>query len=930
VVRCVPKLTPFRGDKENQMEEYDKSYKILEEAYRLFRNNQIMRLNLTGAANIGSRMKKDFKTHIEFMLQISDIRQTPIKLADAQYVLSHIKEADKASKRIAYAGEGQFRSDFMRSALLPRDLFNRQGMGKLFEVIGEYDAIKDQKLARSGHILKQLQGHMDSLHNLSTKKAQKKIQDVTDKYAIALSKYMRMKDQNIENPGTFTKDQMANANSEVQKSKEQQEALWGVGAEGDPAVRLLRELGKALDTGDLVRLQKNMKGMDSGQLRDIYNTAVEFVSEFKKVYASSTEATRTMIQHELEPIFGETEAAKMAKNIVPYKEITEYYPHRNLISLFHAADRVVKVQTALDTGVAKDDLRSMVASWTTGHARERHGGKSPIDWNSLGVLSAYAQEMVEYEHAARVGSELSKYMKDLGNLRVVKDAIMNGDDQNPYFQYAGSVRKMLIAYSHQIFDKKIGTIFDETVNTAAAFQVLTKLVNPATSMNNRLEGILQYVSYFGDKNNYINGLLKTHGKELGQIKSEAHTDFRVQSLIDMDITKTQRSKLQEVLTDKDIDSMESINAEKARLGLQVARKGVSKAASLGLKYTLWEGNENRNRQESFDRGAVEALHYINTKWKSRFVEMGDIPDYLVRNFKLDRGRLKDAKDNKEGAREELWNEFKKKYAIRQGFRAMFQTQFQYSASARSILDLNPKTRLLTMFQHYPRSLASVIAWDMWNVKNLFQVGGFKGVFQGNKQGRVFNRDLQRILSVGAIAAIRNVVRFKTGWVLGNLMVHPIAEVMSDLISYFNDDDPEHKGDKAWQLMYGYDQPVRRFTGPFFSEAADALSLGMIKAGIDDTTMPEWLASTLGLLGARPNEEALTLQGRRNYSTAWDVVRETLLWDATAVLPKSAALARSVMDWNMQGASMEALRMVGIRPDWKQVSEKRREESIRNI
>jgi hypothetical protein len=347
--------------------------------------------------------------------------------------------------------------------------------------------------------------------------------------------------------------------------------------------------------------------------------------------------------------------------------------------------------------------------------------------------------------------------------------------------------------------------------------------------------------------------------------------------------------------------------------------------------------ENQNREAAFELGAAEAAEYVNNVWKSRFKRSnigGKDVDYLVRNFNLDKNLYAKAKKGDKEAQDGLWKQFRSRYIVRQAYRGMFQTQFQYSRSARNFMDLDSKTHWLTLFQHYPRSLASTVAWAMSDAKNLYEVGGLKALGRtlSSKSGFAINHRTQHVLTLGMISGLRQLVRVNKGFVLLNVLSHPIGEMLADLVDYFTDDSDMGRERKLESAVSGYDQPIRRITGPMFGELMDVLSLMIVKNGIDDGTLNEWLGSQVGstaagLAGFKLNEEALTEYGRREYSNAWDITREHILWDSFAIKDKATNLIGAINSSDWPGFGTAAARSVGIRPDWEVIKDKKNKKKI---
>ncbi len=192
------------------------------------------------------------------------------------------------------------------------------------------------------------------------------------------------------------------------------------------------------------------------------------------------------------------------------------------------------------------------------------------------------------------------------------------------------------------------------------------------------------------------------------------------------------------------------------------------------------------------------------------------------------------------------------------------------------------------------------------------------------------------MTLSGMAALKAAVRGLTGWQVTNILSHPIGVVLGDLIDYFVDDEPKKRADNAYDMLFGYKQPLRQFTGPAVSDALDitswmlneagTFSLAATMSGINDGSMPEYLATSLGLLGLKPSEEALTNHGRRQYSTAFDVLREHTL-NAFSIKTRGIALINSVIERDSDDILKSVAALGGVRKDWdsvQKINKQRRE------
>lgn len=938
----------FRDDE--SMSKEDKAIlKNLTSSYDTFRKDPIVRLLMTGSGKGGSTSVGEWRTWAENILGSS---LSDVSLKDSEWVAAQTKSLQVSSRKAIFTNGGGLREYMIKAALLPADLFKYHGLGNIHEQISEADQIKAERRVKLLGRLGKLKNYVNEISNLSVAEGTKILREA--------NKAVEVANANLElakKGGDAAKIETARKAHE--QALERFDATTGERQTANHSAKILRLIAERLnnDISDKQLRAKIGKSASYGTVKRIIDETRNLTKDFENLMQESSVKLEEMLRYQLEQRMPLEDAARLAKEITQFDAIDEYYPNRNLLALFQRVDGIAKAQELIykDPGTQSfiDQINSLIDTQRTQHAKHRKTKSSLIDYNMFDVLDVYGKEVYDHAHAAQVGLIAARFEHRLMDLDVIKATA--GKPNSKEQLYANSVRKLLMAQMNQMFQKKAATFADNSLATISAFQVFAKLTNPSTTINNRFEGVLQYISHHGvHRYKHVKQLQRHYKKEILEAMEEAHTDFAVEDITDPSWNPANNKEVAKMLAEHDLLDAAEIAKMNANGAIGNMRKWMSKIAGKGMSAVLWEKTENDNRKEAFMMGAAEGAEFIESKWKDRFLQ-GDIPQYLVENFQLDMNKVNAARnakgDNIQPARLELYKHLRNRYIMRQGYRSMFQTQFQYSESARNFMDLNAKTSWITMFQHYPRSLASTIMWAMHDVKSLYDVGGLKALkgeitarkYGDSKEGLMTNiRDnltvnhrLNHVLTLGGMSVLRHMIRMGTGFTMFNILSHPLAEIMQDLYSYFVDDEPTSKSDKAWELLYGRNQPIRRITGPLvstaldvasvpakeFLQAMDGVGMAAIEVGIRDGSLVQFLSDALGTVGVRPTEQALTDRGRKDYNSAMDVAKDYAL-HSFAMYGKGTRWVNALVSKNPHEITLESAKMIGIRPDWKVINQER--------
>jgi len=911
-------------------------YKNLRYSYDAYMKNELLRFVMTNAGKNGLRSNIEWKFWAENILN-SSLDHVTIK--DAQFLAAHTKSLESAIKRKVFTGASHMKEFLIKAMLLPQDLWQFHGLGRVHERFTEADNIKAGRMADLKTRISILTNKLQSLAGTSVKDASKNIQLVNEKIEKANAKFRILAEAEVKD-----NSKIEVAREELQAAKQQ---LFNMSQnpDADPAGKALILISKALNGEISHEKFKTITGRLGGSAKyeniaSAFAEATDILDYLRTIGIDASSKLNKIVYNDLSMFMSDVDAKKAASDITQFVEEDDYFPNMGLSSLYRRVQAVSKVRKLIgkspsSTVVGK--IRELIDSERTAHAKIRKGGRSLINYDPIEVIKIYAEEMFTHSHAASVGMIASDLVSNLENLNVIKAAIDNPN--SPEVMYVASVKKLVMAQMSQIFDKQVSTTADEAIGTMTSFQVFAKLANISTSINNRIEGILMYLSHGGIANiRRRRALLEKHKSTIAEAEAEAHTAFGSSNMFDPSVRASSSKNLREVLSATDIEDYNLIRDDFLHGPISALRRHVMDIGGKALWAVGWETGENANRRESFNQGAAEAAEFAQSSWRNDFLK-GQIPEGLIDNFELNRAEVEAAKKNKD-LRPALFKKFLNKYIIRQGFRALAQTQFQYSESARNYMDLNSKTSWITMFQHYPRSLASTVFWSMYRVNSLYKTGGVRALsgqitsknLGGLPQDRLnkfsINNDLSHVLTLGGMSLLRELIRSKTGLVLFNTLTHPAIDIIKDLYAYFVDDEPASKRNRSWELLYGRNQPIRNVTGPLvgtaldvasvpvknFLGSIDSVALGLVEQGVHDGSVMDFVSSALGAGGFRTTDRALTDQNRKNLGSIVDILQYNAL-HSFSMYGKTQGLVNSIVSRDPKEMFFQSGRMLGVKYDW---------------
>ena len=695
---------------------------------------------------------------------------------------------------------------------------------------------------------------------------------------------------------------------------------------------------KVLDSEGLLQaLMKSNPNLDLKSARKaggLMEQVTDFLVTFGESAKAGFEAERKNLYHELtrgESMLSHEEAMGVLDKVMKYEEVDLYFPQRALSHMSRLQSIVNGVKTAADKkaylrGVIQHGDQVIFKGEGTPHTRKRilDYQQRDVSMNMFRVLSDYSNEIVTYWHDNKLSEVLNRYT---GKLWKVRNTIVDEKQLADFEAYIQGVQSYLTEFAEVSKNAPTGGKLHEASSIVTAMYAITKmgLLNPSTPALNFGEGHAVLMTRVGFDRMFITGtrkdLWKTHVEPL--ISGE-FTDIMPGEQF-MDYSAGSHSKLVEFMSDVDAKRFAAVEKDHTLLRMQKTRAAISKVATEVIKPQTWVENVNRSR--SFRAGATLEYEFIQGKFMNTFFS-GDanklLTDADVRMMFGD-SSIREIRRSLGGSmesRKKLWNRFAKKRVIKAGYEMMYQTQWNYNQAARHFLERSgPIPKLAMMFQHYP--LSWIAAWQRTYtiLDSLKQAGGAKAMFSRDPKQRAIydrrgklsgtlgekakglaslssnlgywtNREMMFALSAGIVSSVVAGLRYGSGVVMGQFWQHPLTEVAGDIVRYvqngFNGEEEQNK-----RLFWGRGM-LNEFTGPFYSDFMDAVSLASMKVGIDDGDMPRWVSDLLrGTMGYRPNELLLTQYGARRFGNVFDVVNESFLFGSMSVAPKAARMATSI-------------------------------------
>lgn len=681
-------------------------------------------------------------------------------------------------------------------------------------------------------------------------------------------------------------------------------------------------------------------------------TAKGFLHRFGELAREGFKAERENMIYKLlrsGPGLTRAEASRMVDASMHLTIEDLYFPRQSMEAKARLERMSMAMETASDVKglmqlAADDPTMFTIPGESTPHVLERvySDALSDTSYNMLNVLSSYGSKMIDYWHNNHLALESNRL---LDRLWEVHKTIKSPDDAKRFEGYVDGVSKYIADFVDRSKNTPQGGKMYEAMKTVVAWKAAMTMgfLNPSSPVLNALEGQLLVITRSGA--HYATS--KQKELEWQRLVSDfgigrEHTSISESDIMGVGGTPFRDGRMGTNLSNADRRRMGLVEMDNERKWAAKISGAVSEFAKKSI--VLQRMAENMNRARAFKVGALMEYEFIR-QYEDRFLGERDLAREMMTSLEAEELGITADMLSTAAGRERAWKKFANERITKAGWEMVSQTQWNYNEVARHYFERYPIGKLAMMYQHYPLSWVS--AWRRtFEVLNSLRraeqpygnaASSVKAMFQPTSKdsalnalgsvpglGKVppINSDMMFALITGSIGLTLASLRYGTGIVAGQLWNHPLSESVEDAAKYVQYGfKGEHEMKKS--LFWGKGL-VNNFTGPAYSDLMDAMSLGAVKAGIDDGSMPRWTADILrGTVGFRPNELLLTEYGRRNFTNAWDVMYETFLFGGISAAPKAVRLSQSIpgiSEWiygnkaTLKDLSYQAVRSVGIRDD----------------
>lgn len=690
---------------------------------------------------------------------------------------------------------------------------------------------------------------------------------------------------------------------------------------------------------------------ETHQAAEIIKELAEFLDDYADITRKAFKAERENMIHVVMRSGGNV-ARDVAEKLVDQAmklRIEELYFPRESMSALH---RIERISVEMDTASDKISLLQRAIEHpddfafpgeSTQHVLARTYGiqSSDASHDMMGVLERYSARMVDYYHNNQL-QVMSNRLLD--NLWEAKRNISNPTDAKLFEGYVDGVTKYIADFVDRSKNSVQGGKLHEVVKTLVAWKagMTMGFFNPSSPALNLAEGQLMTLVRAGrhyfmnrDKENQWGDVVQRFnmGREFTNLTEEVMLGEPEGPVLDLRTYSNMDNATRRAAGLVEID--------RQKVWLHRVNAAVSWIAKKGL--VAQKKAENLNRARAFKIGALMEWDWLQ-QYEKIFIGKEEFAKNMLSPNEMEMLGI-EAKDLvNEGNRRIIWERVAKRRLTRAGFENVFMTQFNYNQVARHYVERQPIGKLAVMYQHYPLSWLMTWRRTMENMNALYRAGshtgskrkGVQAMLEANSKdghlnpifsikGHSLNNDAQFALITGAIAMTLAGIRYGTGIVPGQLFMHPVSESAEDMVKYVKYGfEGKYEAKKSLFWSKGI---VNQFTGPAYTDLMDAISLGAMKAGIEDGDMPRWTADILrGTVGFRPDEVVLTEYGRRQFGNAHDVLYETFLFGGMSVAPKARRLAQAIPGIGehiggrpngVRELSYQTFRAFGIRDEFKE-------------
>lgn len=294
-----------------------------------------------------------------------------------------------------------------------------------------------------------------------------------------------------------------------------------------------------------------------------------------------------------------------------------------------------------------------------------------------------------------------------------------------------------------------------------------------------------------------------------------------------------------------------IEVEDGRVELEGARwheklaDGSTELASRLL--FMQRGVENFNRKKAWKLGAQLEYEAIAKKFENDIKQSkGErLSDNMLESMGLTREMVR---KDPEGA----WKKFAMSRVRKAGYDFVFRTQFNYNLMNRALWERPGAAtgwmRVFTMYQHFPASyLASALkSYELFRSEMAVKgMAGMKGstLQRESAPTQLDNSALYRASMMGAFlvsAAARNISGFSF-----NLFQNPGVDLVIDfLLDMVDGDDDESRVKSRFEEGLWQKGVVSQFTGPYYQDTMDFISLVAMHGGLNEGDLPLGLQKAL--------------------------------------------------------------------------------------
>lgn len=687
------------------------------------------------------------------------------------------------------------------------------------------------------------------------------------------------------------------------------------------------------------------EGANAKRVSKVIDEVADFLDGFAKIARSGFKAERENMVYQMmrgEARMTRAEATKLVDSSMKLEIEDIYFPRRSLEAKQRLERMSMEMEVARDKKTLLERAVNDPEAFTVpGEStpsvlpRKYNTAMSDTSHNIVNVLSDYGTKMINYWHNNHLALQSNRLLDRLWKAR---KGITDKRKAEEFEAYIEGVTKYVADFVDRSKNSGQGGKMHEVMKILVGWKAgLTMgFLNPSTPLLNIAEGQALILTRTG--RHYFSGTEKknewaTLEKEYGI--GREYTDVTEGQLMGTGDTPILDGRGPTNIPNEKRKLFGLVEIDTNKRFLSMLSNAVSEVAKRAI--ILQRKAENANRGKAFRAGALMEFEFLQ-RYRPEFLSSEADAKHMLTPREMESMGLTHADFKSEATREKAWKKLVKERVTRAGFENVYQTQWNYNQVARHHFERTPIGKMGMMFQHYPLSWISAWRRTYEVLSSLQRAGSYGGSRRAGMKAMVapttrdgqlsplgklaVNPEAMFTLVAGSIAFTLAGLRYGSGIVLGQMFQHPVSESVEDMIKYVHYGmEGKHEQKKSLFWSRGL---VNNFTGPLYTDLMDAISLGALKAGIEDGDMPRWTSDILrGTVGFRPNELLLTEFGRRKFSNAWDVMYESFLFGGASVVPKATRLAHNTpgiskwltgKDATLKDFSYQAVRATGVRDE----------------